>query len=210
MTSQRVTERSMATERSMTERSVRERTPNFGDVEHTLVLPPPGRARVERSIARGRDWLFGRQSSAGSWCEQLEGDTTLESYWILLDAFLQRGRDATVAALARAIRSRVLPEGGWHQYPGGPPDLSVSCLSYFALKLSGDRADEPHLQRSRDVILALGGPEHANSYTRYQLALFGQYPWSAVPAIPPELVLLPDEPHDFTEAVIDQGFASRQ
>jgi squalene-hopene/tetraprenyl-beta-curcumene cyclase len=144
-------------------------------------------------MSRARDWLFGRQSAEGAWCEQLEGDTTLESYWILIDAFLRRGRDETVTALAHAIRSRVLPDGGWHQYPGGPPDLSVSCLSYFALKLSGDRADEPHLQRSREVILALGGPEHANSYTRYQLAFFGQYPWSALPAIPPEMVLLPEK-----------------
>ncbi len=33
--------------------------------------------------------------------------------------------------------------------------------------------------------------EHANSYTKYHLALFGQYDWSEVPAIPPEMFFLP-------------------
>ena len=85
----------------------------------------------------------------------------------------------------------MLPAGGWSQFPGGPPDLSVSCLSYFALKVAGESADAPDMRRSRDVILALGGVERANTYTRYHLAMFGQLPWTAVPAIPPEMLFLP-------------------
>jgi squalene-hopene/tetraprenyl-beta-curcumene cyclase len=123
---------------------------------------------------------------------QLEGDMTLESYWILIDAFLQRGRIETVHALADVIRRNMSSEGGWHQYPGGPPEISVSCLSYLALKIAGDGAALPHMQRARERIALLGGPEQANTYTRYHLALFGQYPWSRVPALPPEMVLLPD------------------
>jgi squalene-hopene/tetraprenyl-beta-curcumene cyclase len=164
---------------------------NPGSPEHLPLLPAPGRARIEASIASARDWLFGCQTKAGFWCAQLEGDTTLESYWILLDRFMERGSVERVRELAQTIRERALPEGGWAQYPGGPPELSVSCLSYFALKLAGDRADDPHLRRCRDAIVTLGGAAKSNTYTKYYLALFGQYPWSSVPAIPPEMMLLP-------------------
>ncbi len=79
-------------------------------------------------------------------------------------------------ALARVIRDEALPGGGWSQYPGGPAEISVSCLSYFALKVAGEAADAPHMQRAREVIRGLGGVERANTYTRYHLAFFGQYP----------------------------------
>jgi squalene-hopene/tetraprenyl-beta-curcumene cyclase len=146
---------------------------------------------VTRSIARARDWLLERQQPEGWWCGELGGDTTLESYIILLQAFLGRRESPVVARLAQVIRDEVLPRGGWSSYPEGPPDLSVSCLSYFALKLAGDGPDLPHMGRSREVILGLGGAARANSYTRYHLALFGQCGWDEVPAVPPEMVLLP-------------------
>jgi squalene-hopene/tetraprenyl-beta-curcumene cyclase len=49
------------------------------------------------------------------------------------------------------------------------------------------------MARARAVILALGGVERANTYTKYHLAFFGQYPWRDVPAIPPELIFLPQD-----------------
>jgi squalene-hopene/tetraprenyl-beta-curcumene cyclase len=62
----------------------------------------------------------------------------------------------------------------------------------LALKVAGDSANTASLQRARDTIVTLGGIERANTYTRYWLALFGQFPWKRVPAIPPEMVLLPE------------------
>jgi squalene-hopene/tetraprenyl-beta-curcumene cyclase len=146
---------------------------------------------VERAMARARDWLLERQQPEGWWCGELQGDTTLESYLVLLQAFLGQADSPVIARLARVIRDEVLPQGGWSGYPGGPPELSVSCLSYFALKIAGDGPHLPHMRRSCEVIRGLGGAERANSYTRYHLALFGQCPWSEVPAVPPEMVLLP-------------------
>jgi squalene-hopene/tetraprenyl-beta-curcumene cyclase len=59
------------------------------------------------------------------------------------------------------------------------------------LRIAGDEPDDPHMRRARAAISALGGVERANTYTKYHLALFGQYPWQRVPAIPPEMVFLP-------------------
>ena len=55
------------------------------------------------------------------------------------------------------IRDETLPEGGFAQYLGGPADLSVSYLSYLALKVAGDDADAPHMRRTREMILRQGG-----------------------------------------------------
>ncbi|HMC93975.1 MAG TPA: prenyltransferase/squalene oxidase repeat-containing protein, partial [Polyangia bacterium] len=156
-----------------------------------LLASAPARARVDGCVAAARDWLLEKQAPEGYWCGELEGDTTLESYLILLEAFLGRRESAKTRDLAHVVRDETLPDGGWGQYLGGPPDLSVSCLSYFALKVAGDAADAPHMRRSREVILALGGIEGANTYTKYHFAFFGQLPWTAVPAIPPELLFLP-------------------
>jgi len=152
------------------------------------------RGAIDKAIESARAWLFSRQSPEGFWCEVFGGDATLEAYFIILEAFLgRRGREKSLA-LARGIRLQMLPDGGWAQYPGGPAEVTVSCLSYFALKLAGDRADAPHMQKSRDVILQLGGIEKTNTYTKYHLALFGLYSWKRVPAIPPEIMFLPDNP----------------
>src|SRR6476620_401311 len=156
-----------------------------------LAVPVPGPTRISQALEAAREWLLARQHAAGYWCGELDGDTTLESYPILLEAFLGRWDSDKSARLARTIRARALPGGGWSQYPGGPADLSVSCLSYFALKVVGDDADAPHMRGARDAILAMGGADRANTYSRYHLALFGQYPWGALPAIPPEMIFLP-------------------
>jgi squalene-hopene/tetraprenyl-beta-curcumene cyclase len=157
----------------------------------SILTPGPRRARVDAAIAAARDWMLEQQKPDGHWCAELEGDTTLESYIILVEAFFGRvGTDKT-RALARVIRDAALPDGGWSQYLGGPADLSVSCLSYLALKVAGDPADAPHMERARAVILAQGGAVAANTYTRYHFAFFGQLGWSEVPAIPPELLFLP-------------------
>src|SRR3546814_11228803 len=70
-------------------------------------------------------------------------------------------------------------------------DLSASVKAYFALKLAGDDPEAPHMQRARAAILAAGGAAQINVFPRITLALFGQVPWRAVPAMPVELILLP-------------------
>ncbi|HLK89006.1 MAG TPA: squalene--hopene cyclase [Polyangia bacterium] len=154
-------------------------------------MPAPPRARLDAAIDAARDWLLARQTPEGFWQGELEGDTTLESYLILLETFFNRRQSDKVRDLARVIRAEALPEGGWAQYFGGPPELSVSALSYFALKVAGEPAEAPHMQAARAVIRRLGGVGRANTYTRQHLAMFGQVPWDSVPAIPPEMIFAP-------------------
>ena len=47
------------------------------------------------------------------------------------------------------------------------------------------------MQRARAAILAHGGADAVNSFTRFYLALLGQISYEQCPAVPPEMMLLP-------------------
>jgi len=146
---------------------------------------------VATTVSAARDYLFSIQHDDGHWCGELEGDTILESEYVLTFHFLGRAGEKTRKAAAW-IRGKQLAEGGWATYPGGPPEVSASVKGYFALKLEGDDPEAPHMRRARQAILGLGGLDACNSFTKIYLAIFGQYDWDRCPAVPPELVLLPD------------------
>ncbi len=142
-------------------------------------------------MSRGAECLLGLQMADGHWCAEIEGDTILESEYLLLLHYLGRADRPRVAKLAAFLRERQRPEGGWALYPGGPADVSSSVKAYFTLKLVGDDPDAEHMRRAREEILRLGGGDATNSFTRLYLAIFGQYEWEKAPAVPPELILLP-------------------
>ncbi len=146
---------------------------------------------VAASIERGRTGLIARQQEDGHWVGELEGDTILESEYILLLAFLGKREDPRVEKAANYLRGKQLPTGGWSNYFGGPAEVSVSVKAYFALKIAGDNAAEPHMAQAVEVIRSLGGAESTNSFTRFYLALLGQISYSACPSVPAELMLLP-------------------
>lgn len=157
------------------------------------VRPPqqPRRERALRAIEDAQGWLLAAQRDDGHWCGELEGDTILETEYVLLLHFLGRLADPRVARAARYVRSKQLPGGGWAIYPGGPPEVSASVKAYFVLKLAGDDPAAPHMLRARRTIHDLGGIEACNSFTKIYLAICGQYDWWRCPAVPPEMVLLP-------------------
>ena len=144
--------------------------------------------------------LVSLQKHDGHWCGELQGDSILESEYILMKFILGQerqpmadGRDGwrTLQRIANYLRSLQREDGGWGQYPGSSIDPSATVKGYFALKLMGDSPDAPHMCRAREAIISGGGAEHCNSFTNFYLACLGQISWNAVPAIPPELVYLP-------------------
>ena len=155
-----------------------------------------GDAALEGAVRLAREALLRRQQPDGHWVFELEADATIPAEYIMLRCFFGR-RDATrEAAIGRYLRRLQAQEapsaaGGWPLFHGGPSDVSCSVKAYFALRLIGDAADEPHRVRARAAILAAGGAARSNVFTRCTLALFGQVPWHSVPVMPPELLLLP-------------------
>lgn len=159
---------------------------------------------AQEKIGLAANRLLSLQHPDGYWCALLTADTTLESDYILLQLWMHppgaSGENAGVwnppdrGRIERAkerILSKQLPDGGFNIYVKGPSEISASVKAYFALKLAGVPVDGPEMTRLRERILALGGIQAANSYTKVNLSLFDLYPREGTPSIPPEIVLLP-------------------
>jgi squalene-hopene/tetraprenyl-beta-curcumene cyclase len=146
---------------------------------------------LEASIASAATALQRRQHADGHWRFELEADATIPAEFVLLEHFLDRIDTALESRIAVYLREIQGEHGGWPLFHGGAFDLSASVKAYFALKAVGDSPDAPHMVRARDAILAHGGAERTNVFTRCQLALFGEVPWRAVPTMPVEITLLP-------------------
>ncbi len=163
-----------------------------GEFSTTLRFPGSLVETLRPTLEAARDFLLGLQHPEGYWVAELEADTTLESDYILLEHYLGDARPEKVRKAANYVLSKQLPDGGWNIYAGGPSNISATVKAYFALKLAGFRGDERFMRRAREAALSLGGVQAANTFTKIYFALFGQYDWDAVPAIPPELILLPE------------------
>ncbi len=149
-------------------------------------------ARLAVAIEAATRHLLALQNADGHWCGELQGDTILESEYLLLLYYLGRAQEERFQKGAEYLRRQQLRDGGWAIYEGGPTDLSSSVKAYFVLKISGDSPDAPHMARARERILAMGGIDACNSFTKIYLSIFKQFEWSKCPAVPPELILLPD------------------
>ena len=149
-------------------------------------------ASVQKSILLATDWFTSQQHADGHWCAELEGDTILESEYILLLAWLGEENWDVARKAARYICSKQQANGGWALFPGGELDVSVSAKAYFALKLTGHDPEADYMQRARTAIRQHGGADAVNSFTRFYFALLGQISFDQCPAVPPEMVLLPN------------------
>ena len=148
-------------------------------------------AMLHEAIAGPRAALARRQHADGHWLFELEADATIPAEYVLLEHFLDRIEPVLEAKIGVYLRSIQGAHGGWPLFHDGAFDLSASVKAYFALKAIGDDPDAPHMARARQAILAAGGAERTNVFTRAQLALFGQVPWRAVPVMPLEIMHLP-------------------
>ena len=148
-------------------------------------------ARLRSGIERTRDRLLSLQHPEGYWCAELQGDTILESEYILLLAFLGQGQTERAREAARYMLDQQCEHGGWAMFPGGPIEVSGSVKAYLALKITGHDPQNEYMLRARDAILRAGGIEKVNSFTRYYLAMLGLIPYHLCPAVPPEMILLP-------------------
>ncbi|HVS40258.1 MAG TPA: prenyltransferase/squalene oxidase repeat-containing protein, partial [Gemmataceae bacterium] len=151
-------------------------------------LPP---SPERRALDRARRRLLELQRPDGHWCGELQGDAILESEYVLLMAFLGRENEDKVRKAAEYVRRVQRDDGSWSHYPGGPIELSGSVKAYFALKLTGHDPDAAYMRQAREAIRAQGGAGRCNSFTKFYLALLGQFPYSNCASVPPELVLLP-------------------
>lgn len=148
--------------------------------------------RLDAVIEAARERLLSMQREDGHWRGELEADSVLESEYSILLHFLGRGDTEDARRAARAVRRQQRPDGAWAIYPAGPDEVSASVKAYLTLRMDGDPPEAEHMRRAARIIRELGGVQATNTYTKIYLALVGAYPWERCPAIPPEMLLLPE------------------
>ena len=146
---------------------------------------------LETAIEGASAALLRRQNPDGHWVFELEADATIPAEYVLLEHYLDRIDQPLEDKIGVYLRRIQGDHGGWPLFHDGAFNLSASVKAYYALKAIGDHQDEPHMVRAREAILEAGGAARCNVFTRIQLALFGQVPWRATPAMPVEIMHLP-------------------
>lgn len=149
------------------------------------------------SLRRAVDWLKRDQRSdptkPGSfWVGRLESNACMEAEWIFLQHVLGCEPDEKYHRVIKAIWQERREDGTWGVYFGAGGDINTTIEAYAALRVAGVPASDPRMVQTRDWILANGGLCAARNFTKYWLALLGEWPWRQLPILPPELILFPN------------------
>ncbi len=153
--------------------------------------PSVERPSPEQCLRRATGWLLQEQSTEGWWSGELETNVTMTAEHVLLFRFLGLSHDAFRSGAIAHILNNQRSDGSWALYYDGPADLSTTIEAYVALKVLGVNPQCDEMRKALEVILRQGGVVNARVFTKIWLALFGVYPWSGVPSLPPELVYFP-------------------
>jgi squalene-hopene/tetraprenyl-beta-curcumene cyclase len=155
------------------------------------MLPSTIVTAIDAAIGRAHNHLLALQQPDGHWVGEVEANATITSEYLLFSHLIDRAQANREARMVRYLRRRQLPDGGYSLYERGPANLSATIKAYFAMKMAGVSVDDPAMARARERIRAMGGPVKADVFTKILLALFGEYDWNGVPAMPVEIMLLP-------------------
>jgi squalene-hopene/tetraprenyl-beta-curcumene cyclase len=155
--------------------------------------------RIRTAIGLSAKALLGEQAREGYWSGELTADSTLESDYILLQLWMHPPEGAgwnpptrsRIDKACRAILGRQLPDGGWDIFTGGGAEVNATARAYTVLKICGHDPKQHHMSKARERVLALGGLQACNSYTKINFSLFGLFPRRFAPSVPPEIVLIP-------------------
>ncbi|HTA13878.1 MAG TPA: squalene--hopene cyclase, partial [Solirubrobacteraceae bacterium] len=148
-------------------------------------------SEAQVTLERACERLLSLQDESGWWKGELQTNVTMDAEDMLLREFLGIREAEQTERSAAWIRSQQRADGTWANFHGGPGELSTTIEAYWALRLAGEEPDREHMRAAASFIRDQGGIEQARVFTHVWLALFGLWPWEQVPALPPEIVLLP-------------------
>lgn len=149
--------------------------------------------KTDASIEAAAAWLAVRQKPEGYWVGRLESNSCMEAQWILALWFMGMEDHHLRPRLAASLRRTQRADGAWEIYHDAPAgDINTTVEAYAALRSMGVSKDDPALVKARTWILSKGGLANIRVFTRYWLALIGEYPWARTPNLPPEVILFPN------------------
>lgn len=149
--------------------------------------------QLSGAIDRAGAWLANEQHDDGYWVGQLESNSCMEAQWILCLWIIGLEDHHLRPRLAQSLIEQQREDGSWEVFYNAPAgDVNTTVEAYAALRSMGFSADDPILAKARDWILSKGGLRNVRVFTRYWLALIGEWPWEKTPNIPPEVIRFPN------------------
>ena len=146
---------------------------------------------IRETLRAAIDWSKVRQSDDGMWCAPLETNCCMEAQWILAMHFIDFD-DHKKPRVLQYILDRQRDDGSWDVYYGSEHgDINTTLECYFALRISGFDPEEPVMVKARKWLIENKWSERIRVFTKYWLALFGEWPWAHTPVVPPEIIFLP-------------------
>lgn len=149
------------------------------------------------NLEKGIQWIINQlekdQSPDGSWNYPFETGISTDAYMIILLRTLEINDEQLIRALASRIISKQEKNGSWKLfYDEHDGNVSSVIEAYYALIYSGYfNEKDSKLMAARKFIIANGGLESASMFTKFMLALTGQYKWPDFSPVPVEVILLP-------------------
>ena len=147
---------------------------------------------LDQSIQKALDWSVKNQAAEGYWIGNIDTNCCMEAEWVMAMHFLGIRNNPKQPRIIKAILSEQRQDGSWEIYYKAPTgDINTTVECYTALKIAGIDPGSQVMTKAREWILAHGGLKHIRVFTKYWLALLGQWPWEHTPNLPPEIIFLP-------------------
>ena len=129
----------------------------------------------------------------GHWYGELKTNATITAEYVMLYQALglKKSLDRDREAICQWLLADQNPDGSWGIAPKYPGDVSTTTEAYFALKILGVSTKIPAMRLACAFVRSVGGLANVRIFTRIYLAVFGLFPWKAVPELPAELILMP-------------------
>ena len=150
----------------------------------------PSRYDVDQCIQRATQYSKKIAHEDGHWYGELKANPTITAEYIFLHQALNTDTIPDNESLRQWLLSEQHSDGSWAIAPNHPGDISTTVEVYLALKIIGFSPKEKAMERARVFVLVNGGIERIRIFTRFYLAMFGLWSWSAVPEMPAELILV--------------------
>lgn len=148
--------------------------------------------RIKDAIASAVRWLQQTQQSDGHWVGRLQTNSSMEAEWILAFHVLGITDNSKRDGLVQAILNEQRADGSWEVFHGAPTgEASITVECYAALRCAGIPANDPALTKARQWIWSNNALRQVRVFTKIWLALLGEWPWTATPQLPPELIFFP-------------------
>lgn len=136
-------------------------------------------------------WLLSKQCDGGYWNAELETNCCMEAQWLMASKFcgIKSGQEESII---KYIINSQREDGSWDVYRNAENgDVNTTLECYFALRISGFNKNLSFMKSARLWLLENNWINNIRVFTKYWLALFGEWDWKKTPALMPEIICFP-------------------